>query len=162
MADHCHHCQPGIPPFEIEVDLDELLERCRAKGMRRTYLLRRVLARMAKQAGPVSIPCLLADEALAETGDAATLYRLMDRLEAQQIVRRVGLHERAAHYYLNLPNRHRDFLVCVDCGTVEVLKLSCPVGDFDEEVARDTGFKGVYHELQFYGHCATCQAAGAA
>ncbi len=157
MAVHCDRCSPAAREFVPGVLVDTLLERCRAKGLRRTFLLRKVLSRLVSHDHPLSIPTLLADEEVAEACDPATLYRLMERLESHQIVRRVGLHERAAHYYLNLPQQHRDFLVCVECGLVQALKLSCPIGEFDEEVSRSTGFSEVFHELQFYGRCRTCQ-----
>ncbi len=160
MAVNCDHCSPAIPEFEPEALVDELLDRCRSAGLRRTFLLRKVLARLVAHDEPLSIPTLLADAQIAEACDPATLYRLMERLEAHQLVRRVGLHERAAHFYLNLPNSHRDFLVCVDCGSVQALKLGCPIGRFEEEVTRETGFSGVYHELQFYGRCGACQKVG--
>lgn len=156
---HDHPCEHGHeePPIDKAALFDSLVDRCRKAGLRRTFLLRQVLTRLVEQDSPVSVPVLQTDPEISKACDPATLYRLMERLESHQIVRRVGLHERAAHYYLNLPNRHRDFLVCIDCGSVEVLKLRCPVGAFDEEVSRETGFKGVYHELQFYGHCRACQ-----
>jgi Fur family ferric uptake transcriptional regulator len=34
--------------------------------------------------------------------------------------------------------------------------MACPVEKLEREVGRRTGFREVYHELQFYGVCPQC------
>ncbi len=133
-----------------------LLAACRAAGLRRTHLLRRVLEILQRQSAPVSIRELSAARGVRDDCDPATLYRLLQRLEAKGLVRRIGLHERAAHYTLRR-GHHHDYVVCRECGDVALLDMACPAQKLEREVGRRTGFKDVDHELQFYGVCPKCK-----
>lgn len=95
-------------------------------------------------------------DALAGVCDQATLYRLLNRLEGKGLVRRLGLHDRAAWFVFKYPGEHQDFLICNECGSIETLKMSCPVEALEAEVAKKSGFKGIYHELEFFGLCPAC------
>jgi Fe2+ or Zn2+ uptake regulation protein len=135
--------------------LTALLAACRAAGLRRTRLLERVLRVLQMHPAPVSTGELLAARGIAGACDPATLYRLLQRLEEKGLVRRIGLHERSAHYALRR-DHHHDYVVCRECGDVELLKMECPVERLEREVGRRTGFREIYHELQFYGICPQC------
>lgn len=87
--------------------------------------------------------------------DPATLYRLVSRLEERRIVRRIGFHSRAAHYCLR-ESSHQDYLICRDCGAIEVLDIACPVAHLEKSIAEERGFSDLEHELEFYGRCASC------
>lgn len=156
-AGHSHG--PNAPC--VERTLPALLADCRAAGLRRTQLLKHVLKVLVDRKEPVSIQQLLSARGIAGTCDPTTLYRLLQRLEEKGLVRRIGLHERAAHYTLP-QDHHHDYVVCGSCGEVEVLAMKCPVEQLEREVGRRTGFKGVYHELLFYGVCPQCDATDTA
>jgi len=137
--------------------VDALLARCREAGLRRTKLLERVLAVLLGNREPVAVKTLLETPGLGDTCDPATLYRLLGRLQGAGIVRRLGLHERAAYYELVAGNaHHRDYVVCTVCGRLQALDMHCPVEPLEAEVARRTGFRHLHHELQYYGICPRC------
>ncbi|MGF1485309.1 MAG: Fur family transcriptional regulator [Opitutales bacterium] len=142
-----------------EDPVSELLKRCRAAGLRRTQLLETVLRILASATGPLSIHSLRAHPDVHGHCDTATLYRLLSRLEDKGVARRVGLHERAAHFILHHADRHHDFVICLTCGKVEAIPMACPIEELETEVARRTGFSKLYHELQYYGHCPDCARA---
>lgn len=137
----------------------DLLAACRSAGLRRTHLLRRVLDVLQSKAAPVSIRELQAAKGVQGVCDPATLYRLLQRLEEKSIVRRIGLHERAAHFTLRR-GHHHDYVVCRQCGDVALLDMDCPAEKLEQAVGRRTGFTDVDHELQFYGVCPKCSKAG--
>ncbi len=93
---------------------------------------------------------------LGDQCDKATVFRLLQRLTEKGIVRRLGLHERAAYFTLLLPGRHQDYLICTECGLIEAVKAPCPVHELEEEIRRKTGFRNLYHELEFFGTCPAC------
>jgi Fur family transcriptional regulator, ferric uptake regulator len=165
MQPHCkseegsthRHAKPPAGGGELKA----LLAECRAAGLRRTRLLERVLRALQAREQPVNIGELLATRGIAGACDPATLYRLLQRLEEKGLVRRIGLHERAAHYALRRAHHH-DYVVCRDCGDIELLEMDCPVEKLEREVGRRTGFQKVYHELQFYGVCPDCGGKGGA
>jgi len=139
-------------------DVDGLILRCRQCGMRVTKTLRAIIELLVSTDAPVSVQ--LCAEAGGELGncDTVTLYRLLERLEDAGLVRRIGLHKRAAHFVLADSLRHRHFICCTLCGKVEALGDTCTLNHQEEHVAADTGYTTLYHELVFYGLCPDCAA----
>lgn len=150
-ADGCKVCAEETPA--------DVLAACRAAGLRRTHLLRRVLDVLQSKAAPVSIRELQTAKGVHGVCDPATLYRLLQRLEEKGLVRRIGLHERAAHFTLRR-GHHHDYVVCRQCGDVALLDMACPAEKLERAVGQRTGFTDVDHELQFYGVCPKCGKAG--
>ena len=136
--------------------LQQSLDRCRAAGLRRTRALEQLLATLLHADRPMTLADLAASPRLVHQCDKATVFRLLQRLNEKGIVRRLGLHERAAYFTLLLPGRHRDYLICTGCGSITAVKAPCPVHQLEEEIRRDTGYQGLYHELEFFGTCPGC------
>ncbi|MEM9478542.1 MAG: Fur family transcriptional regulator [Verrucomicrobiota bacterium] len=144
-------------PRTDEEKLAWVLDQCRAKGLRRTSALRAILSLLISADKPSTLNDLndrLPDDAKC---DPATTYRMLLRLEETGLIRRFGLHGRAAHFGLILPGKHCDFLICRDCGKIEELDMHCPVEEFEREVATKSGYDGIYHELEFFGRCPECK-----
>lgn len=136
--------------------IEELLQACSSSGLRRTAALEGCLRVLASAAQPMTLQQIASDPEFGVSCDPATLYRLVIRLEERRIVRRIGFHSRAAHYCLREAS-HQDYLVCRDCGLVEVLDIACPVAHLEEKIAAESGFSDLEHELEFFGRCAACQ-----
>ncbi len=140
----------------MRADLGELVKRCRAGGLRRTKALEVLLGTLLKTDRPVTLAGLEKSRPLATQCDKATIYRLLHRLTDAGIVRRLGLHERAAYFALVLPGQHRDYLICTECGTIAPIDAPCPVHELEDEIRKDTGYRDLYHELEFFGTCPKC------
>lgn len=136
--------------------VENLLKQCSASGLRRTAALEACLRVLASADQPMTLQQIAADTAFGVSCDPATIYRLVTRLEERRIVRRIGFHSRAAHYCLR-ESSHQDYLICRDCGTVEVLDIACPVEHLEKQIAEESGFSDLEHELEFFGRCAGCQ-----
>lgn len=139
------------------IRVEELLKQCTASGMRKTAALEACLRVLARADQPVTLQQIASDAAFGVSCDPATIYRLVTRLEERRIVRRIGFHSRAAHYCLR-ERSHQDYLICRDCGNVEVLDIACPVEHLEKQIAEESGFSDIEHELEFYGRCLVCQA----
>lgn len=136
--------------------VEELIDRARSGGLRRTKALEELLATLLKADRPMTLAKLERSRRLASLCDKATIYRLLHRLADAGIVRRLGLHERAAYFALVIPGEHRDYLICTECGTIAPIDAPCPVHDLEEEIRRETGYRNLYHELEFFGTCPKC------
>lgn len=136
--------------------LEDLLEQCSDAGLRKTNALRACLDILLKASQPLTLQEIGSHPELGVSCDPATIYRLITRLEEKRIVRRIGFHSRAAHFCLRSSN-HQDYLICRDCGSVEVLEISCPVEHLEQEIARTSGYADLDHELEFFGRCSGCQ-----
>ncbi len=138
-------------------DLDSLLVQCSHAGLRKTSALRACLEVFLKAGQPLTLQEIGTSPFLGISCDPATIYRLVTRLEEKRIVRRIGFHSRAAHYCLR-ESSHQDYLICRDCGSVEVLNITCPVEHLEQEIAKTSGYSDLEHELEFFGRCAGCQS----
>lgn len=134
----------------------DLLEKAKNSGLRRTKALEAILTCLAEHNRPMTLSELTSCGHLAEQCDKATVFRLLQRLSDKGMVRRLGFHERAAYFTLLVPGIHRDYLICTDCGSIEAIEAPCPVHKLEEEIRRETGFVGLYHELEFFGCCPSC------
>jgi len=137
--------------------VSEFIDRCRAKGLRRTQALEAIIEHLISAGHPLSAAEIAESPALQNRCDPATVYRLLSRLEEKGIVRRLGLRERAAYYTLRHGHCHEDYIVCTECGSIKHLDMACPVEALEAKIAEDSGFANLDHELEFFGVCPDCQ-----
>jgi Fe2+ or Zn2+ uptake regulation protein len=147
---HSHSHSPAA------VTVPDMIERCRDAGLRRTKALEELVATLLESERPMTLAELASSERLVSQCDKATVFRLLQRLADKGLVRRLGLHERAAYFTLLVPGRHQDYLICTECGSIAPVQAPCPVHELEEEIRRKTGFKNLYHELEFFGVCPKC------
>jgi Fur family transcriptional regulator, ferric uptake regulator len=140
----------------MEKVVKETIERCRSAGLRRTRALEELISTLLESPRPMTLSELAASKRLTEQCDKATVFRLLQRLAAHGVIRRLGLHERAAYFTLLLPGKHSDYLICTRCGSIEPVQAPCPVHQLEEEIRVKTGFTQLYHELEFFGVCPEC------
>jgi Fe2+ or Zn2+ uptake regulation protein len=134
----------------------QTIERCRIAGLRRTKALEELLATLLEHCRPMTLAELAASPRLSGQCDKATVFRLLQRLSEHGVVRRLGLHERAAYFTLLVPGTHSDFLICTSCGSIEAIQAPCPVHHLEDEIREKTGYQNLYHELEFFGVCPKC------
>jgi Fe2+ or Zn2+ uptake regulation protein len=138
------------------VTVPDMIARCRDLGLRRTKALEELIATLLESDRPMTLAELASSDRLVSQCDKATVFRLLQRLADKGLVRRLGLHERAAYFTLLIPGRHQDYLICTECGSIAPVQAPCPVHELEEEIRRKTGFKNLYHELEFFGVCPKC------
>lgn len=136
--------------------IKETIDRCRKAGLRRTKALEELLVTLTESPRPMTLNELATSARLSDQCDKATVFRLLQRLSEHGFVRRLGLHERAAYFTLILPNKHSDYLICTSCGSIEPINAPCPVHQLEDEIRKNTGFRNLYHELEFFGICPKC------
>lgn len=149
---HSHHHLP----LDAEAVLHQSVERCRSAGLRRTRAMEELLRLLIASGSPLTLAELSETEELKRQCDKATVFRLLTRLEKHGILRRLGLHDRSTYYTVNIPGRHSDYLICTACGKIEALDIACPVEALEAQIAQNSGFKRLYHELEFFGICPSC------
>ena len=140
----------------MNANIKETIDRCRKAGLRRTKALEELLVTLTESSRPMTLNELATSARLSDQCDKATVFRLLQRLAEHGFVRRLGLHERAAYFTLILPNKHSDYLICTSCGSIEPIKAPCPVHQLEDEIRKNTGFRNLYHELEFFGICPKC------
>jgi Fe2+ or Zn2+ uptake regulation protein len=143
--------KPSLKPA-----VQETIARCRMAGLRRTKALEELVATLLEGGRPMTLAELAGSTRLEDQCDKATVFRLLQRLTERGVVRRLGLHERAAYFTLLVPGKHSDYLICTSCGSIEAIQAPCPVHQLEAEIRVKTGFRNLYHELEFFGVCPRC------
>lgn len=136
--------------------LCQALDRSRERGLRMTKALEDVLRMLIESDKPLTLADIAESKNLSSQADRATVYRLLTKLEKLGVIRRLGLHDRAAYYTMIFPGEHNDYLVCTACGSIDRLHIECPVGELEDEIAKKSKFTQLYHELMFFGLCPKC------
>ena len=134
----------------------QTVDRCRAAGLRRTKALEDLITTLLESPRPMTLGELASSPRLTDQCDKATVFRLLQRLAEHGLVRRLGLHERAAYFTLLVPGRHHDYLVCTQCGRISEVDMACPVHTLERKLEKASGFHHIYHELEFFGICPDC------
>jgi Fur family transcriptional regulator, ferric uptake regulator len=136
--------------------VQEIIERLRKAGLRRTKALEELITTLLESERPMTLAELAASKRLSDQCDKATVFRLLQKLAGHGVVRRLGLHERAAYFTLLVPGKHSDYLICTSCGSIEAIQAPCPVHQLEDEIREKTGYRNLYHELEFFGVCPKC------
>jgi Fe2+ or Zn2+ uptake regulation protein len=144
----------AAPPMNPIVQ--EIIQGLRKSGLRRTKALEELITTLLESKRPMTLVELATSERLADQCDKATVFRLLQRLAEHGAVRRLGLHERAAYFTLLIPGKHSDYLICTSCGSIEAINAPCPVHQLEAEIREKTGYRNLYHELEFFGVCPKC------
>lgn len=91
----------------------------------------------------------------------ATIYRTLELLVSAGLVRQMTFGDKSAQHYeqvLGIP--HHDHLICLACGRVQEVFSADLEREQDALCARH-GFEVHHHNLEVFGLCRRCKAAGA-
>ncbi len=135
--------------------VETVIEQLKSQGLRRTAALEALLTEMARSHRPMTFAELGALPSLAGR-DQATIYRIIMKLDEAGVLRRLGFRDRAAHYQLIIPGHKHDYLVCKGCGTVAEVEVAQPLEPLEREIAAQSGWNAIEHELEFFGLCPSC------
>lgn len=136
--------------------LETLITRCRNAGLRNTAALRGVLTTLGEHGGAWCVADI--HKQVDPKVDAATIYRLIARLEERQVVRRCALPFREGYYTLNeeqgdnsyfvvAPDNERKF-VCVGAGAGQLNQKA--IAQLCNEASAESGEKIVRCEITFF------------
>ena len=140
---------------ETEDLVSEMIGDLREKGFRRTEGLVDLLRAMMRQHQPYTLAQLWESPGLRER-DQATVYRLIMKLKEAGMVRQLNLAGRVNHFQLVVPGHHHDYLLCESCGSVTEVPVNCPLAEVELQIMAKFGWKGLHHELEFFGICPVC------
>ena len=156
MAQASSHSHDHGTPLE-QLTLEGLVSVLKGRGMRMTANRHSILRVLLESDEPLGLEEIQTRASvLGSRPDFATVFRLMLVLEKLKLAQKVNLGRPTSHYELVNPQKHHDHLVCVDCGKVTLIEDRCPVEKLERKLARDYGYTGIKHSLEFFGHCFEC------
>lgn len=93
-------------------------------------------------------------DSLDHSLDLSTIYRNLEILDSCGLLHKVQQDERAL-YKLICHDHHHHHLICLTCGTTEVIDY-CPITEL-AVIAKEHHFQVQTHSLEVYGVCHSCQ-----
>ncbi len=154
-----HHHSPSCRHYDhgsAQQLASDLIERTRQVGLRRTKALENIISILVTAHRPLSLADVADSPDLTSGADKATVYRVLVKLEELGFIRRLGLHDRSTYYTLIQAGCHDDYLICTQCGRIQRLDIACPVEALEKQIEKQSGFRKLHHELEFYGLCPAC------
>jgi Fe2+ or Zn2+ uptake regulation protein len=128
----------------------------RSHGLKATPQRVRILTLLADQKKPVSITELQTKAGKGNI-DTVTLYRSLEVLMKNELVRPVDLRHGHTDYEMVGKAGHHHHLVCEKCGAIEDFDW-CPEDEFKKNILKKTSqFSSVTdHSLELFGICKKC------
>lgn len=134
---------------------EQLATQLKGTGRRMTVQRRAVFDALAKLgcAQDAMEIYLQARRACPQLG-LVTVYRTLEALTAQGLVYSLYLGDGRTRYELTEEGHHHHHLVCLGCGTIEMLE-GCLIKTV-EGTRLGPGFEVTSHRLELYGYCKAC------
>ncbi len=85
----------------------------------------------------------------------ATVYRTIDVLVKNNLVRKLELGDGRNRYENKLDSSHHDHIVCIQCGRIDEF-MDENIEKLQDEIAKKYQFKIVRHIHQLFGLCRDC------
>ncbi len=89
----------------------------------------------------------------------ASVYRTIEMLEELALIQQVHK-PGGCHAIWPALEGHNHYLVCEDCGRIEVIPGNEAIGDYINTVETHTGYQIEGHWLQLFGSCQKCLQQG--
>ncbi len=126
----------------------------RGAGLKATRQRLDLLEVLSKEKRPLSVVEL---KQKLPTIDQVTIYRSLEAMCAQYLVRKVDMRGTAVHYELLATRKHHHHVLCSICGMIEDVDACLPK-DLAQRVLRGTkNFSEINsHTLEFTGRCKRC------
>jgi Fur family ferric uptake transcriptional regulator len=131
-----------------------ILAKLKEKGYRITVARQAVLRVLSSR--PLGVKEI--DEVLGKKNveiNVVTIYRVLELLASLGLVNKTQFEGKEAKYEFAYPDNHHHHLVCEKCGSSEDICLD--EKKLIQQVERQSDFKLVRHNLEFFGICKKCQ-----
>ena len=86
----------------------------------------------------------------------ATVYRTIDVLVKNKLVRKLELGDGKARYENKIDSSHHDHLICAKCGKIEEF-MDDKIESIQDDIVKSLGFKMIRHIHQLFVLCDKCQ-----
>ncbi|MGE4354192.1 MAG: Fur family transcriptional regulator [Oscillospiraceae bacterium] len=86
----------------------------------------------------------------------STVYRVLEVLSDKNLVLKITIpgETRTLFEYNRMVHKH--YLICLGCNKILAIN-SCPLGDYEKSLAKETHYFIAGHKLDIYGYCPECR-----
>jgi len=90
-----------------------------------------------------------------------TVYREMDFLLREKIIKELDFGDGKKRYEMDLTDSHHHHVICLKCGKVEDIELKTDLLSEEEKIAHEKKYQIINHSLEFFGYCPDCKSTTA-
>ncbi len=138
---------------------NQILSNLKSSGFRITTARRVIVELFSKSKVPLSAAEILADiQAANRTVNKTTVYRELEFLHEQKIIRQIDLLEGMKRYELMEEHGHHHHFVCTKCQKIKCIEMENDLAAIERRIERQHGIKVTSHTLEFFGICSKCDA----
>ncbi len=135
-------------------DTSQFASLLRDAGLKATRQRLDLLEVLSKEKRPLSV-AELKDK--IPSVDQVTIYRSLEVMCAQYIVRKVDMRGTAVHYELLATRKHHHHVLCSICGMIEDVDACLPKDLAQRVLQKTKNFSEINaHTLEFTGRCKQC------
>ena len=135
---------------------DVILQKLKSDGYRLTRARLAIIEFLTDANQPMTATTILSTlKSKGSLMDRATVYRELNFLVANNIVRQIQFAGKVTHYEIKSDHHHH--LVCIKCNSIKEIVLGKHLEHHERQIFQKERFKVVSHALEFYGLCQNCQ-----
>jgi Fur family ferric uptake transcriptional regulator len=139
----------------MTIEKDNIFKQLKSAGYRITDARSKIIEFLLKTKQPITASAIC--DTLNCTGNKfnrTTIYRELNFLLANNLVRQVRFNGKATHFEINSGHHHH--LVCIKCNSKKQIVLGKHLEHHEQQIFQKEKFKVVSHSLEFYGICSNC------
>ncbi len=86
----------------------------------------------------------------------STVYRVLDVLSDKNLAVKLNIPGDSRTLFEYNRKVHKHYLICLGCNRILAI-TRCPLGDYEEFLAKETNYFISGHKLDIYGYCPECR-----
>ena len=139
-------------------DADHILENLKGRGHRMTKVRKAVLEILCKSKVPLPAQELITGlKRKSLPVNKTTVYREIDFLLAEKVLREVDLLDGKKRYEVLLENDHHHHMICTQCQSIQCIEMAHDLDELEHNLLCKFNFKVTSHSLEFFGLCDKCR-----
>lgn len=136
-------------------DAEESLRHC---GLKSTLYRRAMLGILAESPQPLSAEeVFLRLKEHSYAANLSTVYRALETFAQKNLVEKLVITGENKTLFGLSHAAHAHHLICLQCKSILAVE-HCPLGQYEEALAKETKFEIAGHNLDIYGYCPRCKA----
>ena len=135
-----------------------ILDELKSRGHRMTKVRKAVIDTLCKTKVPTPASDLIAQLKRRNLPvNKTTVYREIDFLLSERILREVDLLDGKKRYELLAENDHHHHMICTGCKSIQCIDMHHDLDALEGELLSKFDFKVTNHSLEFFGLCTKCR-----
>lgn len=86
----------------------------------------------------------------------STIYRILDVMTEKKIIVKLNVSNNNKALFEINQMIHKHYLSCLVCKKIISVNF-CPIGDYEADLEKETGYAIVGHKLEIFGYCKECR-----